>query len=113
MNGCDSHLWQNKLFFLFSVCTLAVNIEPNVTSTACEDPRSANNLYELCCLHHLLTDLTILAAKIFDFDSDKMTQIWYQSSKQGWVSSGNMGGRTGQPLLKSFSITEEREAIVL
>lgn len=77
----------------------------------------ANTLYELCRFHHLslLINFIILAmsVKIFDFDSDKMTWIWYQSSKEGWVSSGNMGGRTGQPLLKSFSITEEREAIVL
>lgn len=50
--------------------------------------------------------------KISTSDSNKMTLIWYQPSEQGWASTGNMCGKTGQPLLKSFSITEEREAIV-
>lgn len=43
-----------------------------------------------------------------------MTLIWYQSFETGPGSPVvTRGGRTGRPLLKSFSITEEREAIVL
>ncbi len=110
-----------QINFLFSVCTADVNIVPNVT--VCEDPTSAANLYELCRFRHLCLPLSltnfialavsVMPVEIFNSDSDKMTWLWYQSSKQGWVSSGNMGGRTGQALLKRFSITEEREAIVL
>lgn len=89
-----------------------LNIGLNVTSKAGLLIICMSCIDSICCL---LTNVTILAmpVKIFDFDSDKMTWIWNRSSKEGWVSSGNMGGRTGQSLLKSFSITEEREAIVL
>ena len=104
-----TNIWQNKLFLFFTLHG-GFKYWPKCDKRG----RSANNLYELhrliCCL---LTNVPATPVKIFDFDSDKMTWIWNRSSKEGWVSSGNMGGRTGQSLLKSFSITEEREAIVL
>lgn len=103
-----SQIWQNGLFLFWLV---DVHVGPNVTRAVIQDLL----IISVDCIVFTISTFTALPVpvKIFDFDSGQNDMDMVSVKQTGLVSSGNMGGRTGQPLLKSFSITEEREAIVL
>lgn len=98
------HVWE-KMSLYFSLSGFSTNVVSHEgTSRGGEDPKGLMN--------GGIPGLSSHKRYCFHFDWDKSGYM-YQLSRASRIFTGEMKGRTSQPLLKNFGIREEREVIVL